>query len=152
MVQPGDRDAFRRTRIDWWNKCQLPHPFIIWPIYQRRLRDAYQRTQIDGEGYGPCLFQIPYINIHLSIDLSILWYIGQTKNIEWHISTTAYIRTYYLTDISTDRRIPLLKDTNQGVTGMGRIYFQSETSIFTYWLINKLIDIPTDIQNERRET
>ena len=46
--KPGDRYAFQRTRIDGWNKCQLPHQLITWPIYQHRRGDAYQRTQIDG--------------------------------------------------------------------------------------------------------
>ena len=33
--------------------------------------DAYWRTQIDGDGYRWCLFQIPDLNFHLSIDWSI---------------------------------------------------------------------------------
>ena len=75
--QPEDRDAFRRTRIDGWKKCQLTHRLVSWPIYQQRREDAYLRTQIDGDGDGSCLFQIPYINIHLLIDRSIYWSIYQ---------------------------------------------------------------------------
>ena len=58
----------------------------------------------------------------------------QTKWKEGHISRTVGIRTHYLTDISILRRIPLSTDTNRGVTvtGMGRLYFQLETSILTY--------------------
>ena len=74
---PGDGDTFLWTRIGGWNLCQLPHPLITWPIYQRRRIDAYQRTQIDSDRDGPCLFQIPYINIYLSIDRSIHWSIYQ---------------------------------------------------------------------------
>ena len=70
-----------------------------------------------GPGYRLWLFQIPYINIHLSIDWEILWSIGWTKQTEGHISTTADIRMHCLTDISTERRITLLTDTNQEVTG-----------------------------------
>ena len=120
---------------------QLPHPFITWPIYQRIRRDSYWRTQIDGDGDGPCLFQIPYINIHLSIDRYIN---GRTKRTEGQVSRTADIRTHYLTDLSTERQIPLLMETIQGVTGTGCVYFQSETSIFTYWLIDQSIYLSTD--------
>ena len=52
--QPVYGDAFWQTLIYGWKKCQLPHTLINWPIY--------------GDGDGPCLLQIPYINIHLSID------------------------------------------------------------------------------------
>ena len=48
---------------------------------------------------------------------------GRMKRTEGHISTTLDIRTHTLTDILTERRIPLLTDTNQGVTGTGRVYF-----------------------------
>ena len=138
--------------IDRWNKCQLPHPFTTWIIYQWRRGGAYWRTQIDSDRDGPCLFQIPYIIIHLSIDWSILWLIGRTKHTEVNIITTADTRTHYLTDPSTERRIPLLTDKNQGVTGTGRVYFQSETSIFTYWSINQSIDLSTYRKNVRRDT
>ena len=46
--KPGDGDAFRRTRIDGWNKCQLPHPLINWLIYQQICGDSYWQTQIYG--------------------------------------------------------------------------------------------------------
>ena len=142
--QPGDRYAFRRTQIDGWKRCQLPHPLITWTIYQRIQQDAYWRKKIDCDGDGPCLFQISYININLSINWSILWLIGRTKWKEGQISTKADIRTHYLTDISTERHTPLLTDTNKGVTKTGRVYFQSETSIFTYWSIDQSIDLSMD--------
>ena len=108
--QPG------RTYIDRWKKCQLPHPLINSPIYQQRRRGAYWQTQIDGDRDGPCLFQIPYINIHLSIDWSIN---GQKKNTEGHISRTAGIGTHYLTDISKERQIPLSMDKKSRGDGDG---------------------------------
>ena len=40
---------------------------ITWLVYQRRRGEPYQRTQSDGRAL--CLFQIPDINIHLSIDV-----------------------------------------------------------------------------------
>ena len=49
-----------------------------------------------------------------------------------HISTIADMRTNFLNDLLTERQISLLTDTNQGVTGTGRVYFQSEISVFTY--------------------
>ena len=50
----------------------------------------------------------------------------------------------YLTDISTETLIRLSTDTNRWVTGMGGVYFKSETSIFTYLSINRSIDLSTD--------
>ena len=102
---------------------------------------------------NPCSFQIRDININLSIDQLINCYInGQTKGIEGYISRTSYISTHYLTDISTETCRSLLTDTNLRVIGTVRVYFKSETSIFTYWLINKSIDLSTDRQNGRRDT
>ena len=71
--KPLDVDKFRWMIIYGWKKCQLLHPLITWPIYQRRCGYAYQQKKINGDRDGPCLFQIPYINIHLSIDRSIDW-------------------------------------------------------------------------------
>ena len=68
-----------------------------------------------------------------------------------HISSTSDIKTCYLNDISTDTRRHLLTEKNQGMMGTGRVYFKSETSIFTYRSINKSIDISTDRQNGQRE-
>ena len=75
--QPGDGDAFWQTHIYGWKKCQLTHLLITWPIYQWRRGYAYWRKQIEGDRDGSCLFQIPYINICLSIDWSISWSIYQ---------------------------------------------------------------------------
>ena len=150
--QRGDGDAFWRTHIDGWKKWQLPHPLITWKIYQQRRGDAYLRTEINGDKEGPCLFQIPYINIHLLIDWSIFWLVGRTKRAEGHISTTAEIRKHYLTDLSTERLISLLMDTNQEMTKTGPVYFQSETSIFTYWSIDKSNDLSKDRKNGQRDT
>ena len=58
---------------------------------------------------------------------------------------TVDIRAHYLTGISTKTWIPLSTDKNRGVTGTGRVYFKSETSIFTYLYINQSIDVSTDI-------
>ena len=55
-----------------------------------------------------------YSPIDLLINSLIDW---TDKTDVGKISTTADIRTHYLTDISTYRRIPLLMDTNQVVTG-----------------------------------
>ena len=64
---PVDRDEFLRTCIDGWNKCQLPHPLITWPIYQWIHGDAYRRTQIDSDGrvyfkYHTSIFTYQLIN------------------------------------------------------------------------------------------
>ena len=75
---------------------------------------------------------------------------GRTKQTEGHISRAAGTRTHYLTDLWTETRITLLTYKNRGVTGTGRVYFQSETSIFTYWLTNQSIDLSIDIQNGQR--
>ena len=40
-----------------------------------------------------------------------------------HISTIADMRTNFRNDLLTERQISLLTDTNQGVTGTGRVYF-----------------------------
>ena len=152
--KPGYGDAFRWTRIDGWEKWQLPHPLNTWSIYQRRSGDYYWRTQIDGDGDGPCIFQISYINIHLLIDRSIGRSIYQQteKRIEEHISRTTEIRTHYLNDISTERRKPPSTEKSRGVTGTGCVYFKSDTSIFTYLSIDRSIDLSTDRKNRRRET
>ena len=90
-----------------------------------------------------------YQLINKSIDLSIN---GRTKRIEGIITRTTDIRMHYLTYLSTDRRIPLSTDTNRGLTGTGRIHFQWDTSIFTYWYINHSIDVSTDRRNGRTDT
>ena len=75
---------------------------IRWSPEQSITKDA--EMPIDGHkltvtGTGPCIFQIPYIKIHLFIDWSILWSNRRTKRTEGHISMTAYIRKHYLPDI-----------------------------------------------------
>ena len=64
--------------------CLLPDQSI------NRDADAYRRTQIDGGGDRGCLFQIPDINIDLSIDQSIDLYINRIiKQREGQIRRTA---------------------------------------------------------------
>ena len=131
----------------------------IFKLLIRWLLDRYINRYADtptdghkylGDGDGSCLFQIRDINIHLLMDRSINWSInGQKKRTEGHISRTCDIRTHWLTDISTETRRHILMDTNQQTD---HIYFKSQTSIFNYWLIDRSIDISTDIQNGRRDT
>ena len=62
---------------------------------------------------------------------------------------TAGIRTHYLTDISTYRRITLLMDTNQGVIGTA---MSISNQRHQYSPIDQSIDLSTDRQNRRRDT
>ena len=46
----GDGNAFQWTHIDGWKKCQLTHPLITWPIYQRRCRSLSTDTNRQWRG------------------------------------------------------------------------------------------------------
>ena len=65
---------------------------------------------------------------------------------------TAYSSIDYLTDISMKTRRCLSTDTNRWVVEIGRFYFKSDTSIFTYQSIYQSIDLSTDGQNGRGDT
>ena len=105
-----------------------------WPMYQQRRGDAYRWTRIDRRDVSISNHRHQYSHINRSTDRSIN---GHTKWTDRHISSTAYSRTYYLTDVSTNTRRCLSKDTNWRIE---HVYFKSQTSIFTYLLINRLIN------------
>ena len=123
----GDRDAFWMECIDRWKKCQLLHQLITWPIYQRRRRYAYWRTQ--NEGWWEWAVTISNQRHKYSlIDSLINKFIYQwtEKQTNGHISSTLDISMHYLTDLSTETQRPISMYTNLGVLGMGHVYFKSK--------------------------
>ena len=120
----GDGDAFRRTRIDRWNKCQFLHPFITWPIYQQRRGDAYRQTKIDGwrgqavsisnprHQYSPINWSIDQF-IDLSLDgQNICRDTSLGQQTEGHIVSTdinyaSTVRMVIITDITQSQKSQL---------------------------------------------
>ena len=130
--------------------------FIRWitlnNISTETQRDTYWHTQTgDERGRVWCLFQIPYIKIHLLIDLSIrLIESGVQKRTEGHISTTEYIRKYYINDLQQRGGYPLLTYKNQGGDGDGPCLFPIKRHQYSpYWSIDGSFDLSTDRQNGR---
>ena len=82
------------------------------------------------------------VTVNLLINPVIDW---TEKRTEGQITITAGIRTHYLTDISKYMQIPLMMDTNQGVTGTAmsisnQRYQYSPIDQSVNQLINKRID------------
>ena len=146
---------------------------ITWLIYQRICRDPYRWTKINGQSVSISNRRHQYSPIDWLIDQSIDRSInGQTKRTDGHISRTTYSSTHLPTDLSTETWRFLLTDTDWRT---GRVYFKSQTSIFTYrsidWSINQSINgwtkwteayisisadssihLPTDLSTEMRRT